>query len=158
VRYGCCRWIGGSGQSPVTGHAVAGNSPDPVDAVRLTMNPAVDGTYGIRGISDDNGVLGNTGEVWVTFEGGISQEGPDDPNTPFDDSEFVEFLILGQTPGMISKSEEYWRWEMNTGGEWVEFDTTSGHEIYVLWDYPQPPWGPNGYYDHKTPWVKALMI
>jgi len=124
--------------------------------VRLTMNPAVDGTYGIRGISDDNGVLGNTGEVWVTFEGGISQEGPDDPNTPFDDSEFVEFLILGQTPGMISKSEESWRWEMNTGGEWVEFDTTSGHEIYVLWDYPQPPWVPNGYYDHKTPWVKAL--
>ena len=45
---------------------------------------------------------------------------------------------------------------MNTGGEWVEFDTTSGHEIYVLWDYPQPPWVPNGYYDHKTPWVKAL--
>ncbi|MBF0199129.1 MAG: hypothetical protein HQL32_15545 [Planctomycetes bacterium] len=129
---------------------------------RLSVKPNTITSAKIKAISTDtNGSLGDLAEKSVTFNSGISQEGSDDTSTSgINESEYVEFDVQGALPSKVFTSTESWKWVVTeidgnaVSGE-LEVDSTSGHEVYVLWDTPKAPWTQT-VNDAMNPWVSAL--
>jgi hypothetical protein len=95
----------------------------------------------------------------VTFVGGVSQEGSDDPATTIDESEWVEFSLSGKshqfdgdTDKDVSTSVDSWKWSI-TSPFTCDFVTSGPHTNYCVLDVPKEPW----YQSKEThPWVSAL--
>jgi len=130
--------------------------------VRFTVEPAASvASMRVKGVSGDtDGSLGNVLEKVVSFEGGVSKEGVDDPATPnFDESEYVDMPLTEKTAAMVCRSQDYWNWtvtEVNVVGMPAHVADRSGpHKIYTLFDTPKSPWVLTKN-NQKNPWTDVL--
>jgi hypothetical protein len=118
------------------------NLATPQIVVTFGMQPAVDGTIKIQGISTDvGGALSNTYSSDVTFSGGQSSPTP--------------FTMQLPTPDRIMKTQEYWDWDVIEGGASMPMTNTGPHTIYTLLGLPLSPWSTLAGHTYN-PWVSAL--
>tara|TARA_R100000027_G_scaffold8954_1_gene6471 strand:+ start:39666 stop:41609 length:1944 start_codon:yes stop_codon:yes gene_type:complete len=129
--------------------------------VRIPMGLPDVSSMTIKGVSVDvDGALGDTEETTVYFVDGVSAEGEDNPDTAgFDESEYVEFSIVGTTPDSVYRSDEVWKWMiLAIDGDAIsplEFAQTSDHRVYTIWDTPVAPWD-QLVDSSRNPWVSSL--
>ena len=117
---------------------------------RFTIEPSDISSARVQATSSDT--LGDLEPETITFSGGVSSP------------EYQGFDAENTTPGAIKRFDQEWEWYAASppdGTNWVKFDDSGPHKVYVVLDVPQNPWYCGDWTTHpynynQRPWRTAL--